>query len=74
MKRVKDKLDWEKHELIKAGIPMIVVAAILLLDRTYFFYPPNLAPIWNNAWRIAYGLFLGFSYLSQVCATSRMIG
>ena len=63
MKRVKDKLDWEKRELIKAGITMIVVAAILLLDRTYFFYPPNLAPIWNNAWADSIGLISGILLL-----------
>ena len=29
------------------------------MDRTYFFYPPSLAPAWNNIYSDAVGLIAG---------------
>ncbi|WP_288557720.1 hypothetical protein [uncultured Lactobacillus sp.] len=35
------------------------MALCFICNRTYFWYPPNLAPAWNNIWVDIVGLFAG---------------
>ena len=44
---------------IKTGLLISALAVCFLIDRTYFFYPPSLAPAWNNVWVDIIGLLAG---------------
>lgn len=37
-----------RWDFIKTGLLIAGLAICFLIDRTYFFYPPSLAPAWNN--------------------------
>lgn len=57
------KLD-NQHKLsrwnfIKTGLLIVGLALCFIADRTYFFYPPSLAPAWNNIWFDSIGLLAG---------------
>ena len=58
------KLNLNSHkpsrwDFIKTGLLISALAVCFLIDRTYFFYPPNLAPAWNNVWFDITGLLAG---------------
>ena len=58
------KLNLHNHRLnrwnfIKTGLLIAILAISFLIDRTYFFYPPSLAPAWNNMWVDSVGLLAG---------------
>ena len=44
---------------IKTGLLISALAICFLIDRSYFFYPPSLAPAWNNMWVDIIGLLAG---------------
>ena len=44
---------------LKTGLLISALAICFLIDRTYFFYPPSLAPAWNNVWFDIIGLLAG---------------
>ena len=44
---------------IKTGLLIAILAISFLVDRTYFFYPPSLAPTWNDMWVDIIGLLAG---------------
>ena len=48
-----------RWDFIKTGLFISALAICFLIDRTYFFYPPNLAPAWNNVWFDIIGLLAG---------------
>ena len=48
-----------RWDFIKTGLLISALAICFLIDRTYFFYPPNLAPAWNNVWFDITGLLAG---------------
>ena len=48
-----------RWDFIKTGLLISALAICFLIDRTYFFYPPNLAPAWNNVWFDIIGLLAG---------------
>lgn len=48
-----------RWNFIKTGLLIAILAISFLIDRTYFFYPPNLAPAWNNMWVDTIGLLAG---------------
>lgn len=57
-------LNLNNHKLsrlnfIKTGLLIAGLAICFLIDRTYFFYPPSLAPAWNNVWFDVTGLLAG---------------
>ena len=41
------------------GLLVAIVALSLLMDRTFFFYPPSLASVWNNPIASFLGLAAG---------------
>lgn len=43
----------------KTDLLIASLAVCFLVDRTYFFYPPSLAPAWNNVWVDIIGLLAG---------------
>lgn len=58
------KLNLHNHRLnrwnfIKTGLLIAALAIFFMIDRTYFFYPPNLAPAWNDVWIDVLGLLAG---------------
>lgn len=58
------KLNLHNHRLnrwnfIKTGLLIAILAISFMIDRTYFFYPPSLAPTWNNMWADSVGLLAG---------------
>lgn len=58
------KLNLNNHKLsrwnfLKTGLLISALAVCFLIDRTYFFYPPSLAPAWNNVWFDVVGLLAG---------------
>lgn len=58
------KLNLHNHKLnrwnfIKTGLLIAGLAICFLINRTYFFYPPSLAPAWNNMWFDSIGLIAG---------------
>lgn len=58
------KLNLNNHKLshwnfIKTGLLIAGLATCFLIDRNYFFYPPSLAPAWNNMWVDIIGLLAG---------------
>ena len=48
-----------RWNFLKTGLLISALAVCFLIDRTYFFYPPNLAPAWNNVWFDITGLLAG---------------
>ena len=48
-----------RWNFIKTGLLIAILAISFLIDRTYFFYPPSLAPTWNNVWVDTIGLLAG---------------
>lgn len=48
-----------RWNFIKIGLLISALAICFLIDRTYFFYPPSLAPAWNNMWVDVIGLLAG---------------
>ena len=64
MSHRKLNLNQHNHKLsrwnfIKTGLLISALAVCFLVDRTYFFYPPSLAPAWNNVWVDSIGLMAG---------------
>ena len=64
MSHRKLNLNQHNHKLsrwnfIKTGLLISALAICFLIDRTYFFYPPSLAPAWNNVWVDIIGLLAG---------------
>ena len=64
MSHRKLNLNQHNHKLsrwnfIKTGLLISALAVCFLIDRTYFFYPPSLAPAWNNMWVDVIGLLAG---------------
>ena len=62
--RLQRKLNLHSHRLnrwnfIKTGSLIAILAISFLIDRTYFFYPPSLAPAWNSIWADIIGLLAG---------------
>ena len=48
-----------RWNFLKTGLLISALAVCFLIDRTYFFYPPSLAPAWNNVWFDIIGLLAG---------------
>lgn len=48
-----------RWNFIKTGLLIAGLAVCFMMDRTYFFYPPSLAPAWNNIYFDAIGLIAG---------------
>ena len=48
-----------RFNFIKTGLLIVGLAVCFMIDRTYFFYPPSLAPAWNNLWVDVIGLLSG---------------
>jgi hypothetical protein len=48
-----------RWDFIKTGLLISALAICFLIDRNYFFYPPSLAPAWNNVWFDIVGLLAG---------------
>lgn len=48
-----------RWNFVKTGLLISALAVCFLIDRTYFFYPPSLAPAWNNVWFDIIGLLAG---------------
>ena len=48
-----------RWDFIKNGLLIAGLAICFLIDRTYFFYPPSLAPAWNSMWVDIIGLLAG---------------
>ena len=48
-----------RFNFIKTGLLIVGLAVCFMIDRTYFFYPPSLAPAWNNIWVDSIGLVAG---------------
>ena len=48
-----------RWNFLKTGLLISALAVCFLIDRTYFFYPPSLAPTWNNVWFDIIGLLAG---------------
>lgn len=48
-----------RWNFIKTGLLIAGLATCFLIDRNYFFYPPSLAPAWNNIWFDIVGLLAG---------------
>ena len=48
-----------RWNFIKTGLLISALAVCFLIDRTYFFYPPSLAPAWNNMGVDVIGLTAG---------------
>ena len=52
-----------RWNFIKTGLLIVSLAVCFIVDRTYFFYPPSLAPAWNNIYFDATGLIAGLILL-----------
>lgn len=48
-----------RWNFIKTGLLIVSLAVCFIVDRTYFFYPPSLAPAWNSVWVDIIGLLAG---------------
>lgn len=48
-----------RWNFIKTGLLISALAVCFLIDRNYFFYPPSLAPAWNDVWFDSIGLVAG---------------
>lgn len=53
-----------RWDFIKTGLLIVSLAVCFIVDRTYFFYPPALAPAWNNIYFDATGLIAGLTLLT----------
>lgn len=53
-----------RWDFIKTGLLIAGLAICFLIDRTYFFYPPSLAPAWNNIYFDVTGLIAGLILLT----------
>lgn len=54
-----DKITVNRWNFAKTGLLLIALGICFLLDRHFFFYPPSLAPAWNNIWVDLTGLVCG---------------
>ena len=52
-----------RWNFIKTGLLIVSLAVSFIVDRTYFFYPPALAPAWNNIYFDVTGLIAGLILL-----------
>lgn len=52
-----------RWNFIKTGLLIVSLAVCFIVDRTYFFYPPALAPAWNNICFDVTGLIAGLVLL-----------
>lgn len=52
-----------RWNFIKTGLLIAVLAVYFMIDRTYFFYPPSLAPAWNDMWVDILGLLAGIDLI-----------
>lgn len=64
MSHRKLNLNQHNHKLsrwnfIKTGLLISALSICFLIDRNYFFYPPSLAPAWNNVCFDIVGLLAG---------------
>lgn len=64
----KINLHSQMHKLnrwnfIKTGLLIAVLAISFMIDRNYFFYPPSLAPAWNDMWTDIIGLLAGVNLI-----------
>lgn len=48
-----------RFNFIKTGVFIVAIACFLMHDRTFFFYPPSVAPFWNDIYFDGIGLFAG---------------
>lgn len=48
-----------RWNFIKTGLLIVSLAVCFIVDRNYFFYPPALAPAWNNIYFDVAGLLAG---------------
>ena len=48
-----------RWNFLKTGLLISALAICFLIDRNYFFYPPSLAPAWNNVCFDIVGLLAG---------------
>lgn len=48
-----------RWNFIKTGLLIMALAACFMVDRSYFFYPPSLAPMWNNFYVDIIGFIAG---------------
>ena len=48
-----------RWNFVKTGLLISALAVCFLIDRNYFFYPPSLAPAWNNVCFDIVGLLAG---------------
>lgn len=53
-----------RWDFIKSGLLIVSLAVCFIVDRTYFFYPPALAPAWNNIYFDVTGLIAGMILLT----------
>lgn len=53
-----------RWNFIKTGLLIVSLAGCFIIDRTYFFYPPALAPAWNNIYFDVTGLIAGLILLT----------
>ena len=53
-----------RWNFIKTGLLIVSLAVCFIVDRTYFFYPPALAPAWNNIYFDVTGLIAGMILLT----------
>ena len=53
-----------RWDFIKTGLLIVSLAVCFIIDRTYFFYPPALAPAWNNIYFDVTGLIAGLILLT----------
>lgn len=52
-----------RWNFIKTGLLIVALSLCFIYDRSFFFYPPNLAPAWNNIYFDAVGLIFGIILL-----------
>lgn len=55
---------YSRLNFIKTGLLIACLSLCFIYDRTYFFYPPSLAPTWNDIWVDSIGLLAGLELLS----------
>lgn len=61
------KFNLTRWNFIKTGLLLISLAICFIAERSYFFYPPQLAPTWNNIYLDIAGLVAGLILL--LCGT-----
>lgn len=59
IKSLRHKRNVTRWNYCKTGLLISLIAVCFLYDRTYFFYPPVLAPTWNNPYFDTIGLVAG---------------